>query len=66
MISEYTLKGDAVVSNGEFLTKVAFFETVSGIILTIVSIARCINTLPALEEIDNGKKRENRLFGKYY
>jgi len=47
-----TFNGDALVSDGVFLSKLAFFETVSGIILTIVSIARCINTLPAIEEID--------------
>lgn len=47
-----TFNEDAVISNGVFLSKIAFFEAVSGIILTIVSIARCINTLPAVEEID--------------
>lgn len=47
-----TFNEEAVISNGAFLSKVAFVEAVSGIILTIVSIARCINTLPAVEEID--------------
>ena len=50
-----TFNGDAVISNGAFLSKVAFAETVSGLILTIVSIARCINMLPTPMEIGRRK-----------
>lgn len=54
-----TFDGEAVVSNGAFLSKIAFFETASGIVLTIISIARCINLLPAVGEIDANEKTKN-------
>jgi len=46
-----TFNSEVVLQHGKFLSSLTFAETVSGIILTVISVARCINNLPAVEEI---------------
>ncbi|NKF06933.1 hypothetical protein J1C67_00955 [Clostridium gasigenes] len=46
-----TFNGDLIVNNGKFLNNIVFVETFSGIVLTIVSIARFVGILPAVEEM---------------
>lgn len=41
-----------IIGDNLFLTQLAFLEIVSGLIMTIISIARFIGILPAVDEID--------------